>query len=213
MKRHVIRKTKNLKDKRRLVSYEFYLGIPWKTKVNVHHTSQTMKKCRIDTSPSAISNESPADPIPYLFSKDYLPTISTPKVEKVMRFSPKKTVGDDKEEVVKIQRFLFGTDLWFTGLGMGIAELCDPSDEVLMEGELYRYKPGLDQVYIPRWCQLTSKVFRVYRNQMAAKGFAAKPVLAVPLYVIENVRKSKFKAHKNSKVDAEFRILRQNQFE
>ena len=27
------------------------------------------------------------------------------------------------EKIIKIQRFMFGTDLWFTGFGMGIHEL------------------------------------------------------------------------------------------
>jgi hypothetical protein len=89
-----------------------------------------MNKCRIDTSPSVISNEAPAEPIPYMFSKDYLPTISTPRVEKVMKFNPKMKAAEEKEQVVKIQRFLFGTDLWFTGLGMDINELCDPKGKL-----------------------------------------------------------------------------------
>ena len=82
-----------------------------------------------------------------------------------------------------------------------------------MEGELYRYKPGIDKVYITRWCQLTAKVFRVYKNQMAAKGFNDKPIIAIPLYAIENVKKSKFKVSKSSKLDKDNKILSQNQFE
>ena len=77
-----------------------------------------------------------------------------------------KEEEEEEEKPIQIQRYLFGTDLWFTGLGMGINELCDPKDEIIKEGELYRYKPGLDRVYISRWCQLTTKVFRVYKNQM-----------------------------------------------
>lgn len=57
----------------------------------------------------------------------------------------------DEEKVVQIQRYLFSTDLWFTGLGMSIHELCDPKDPIIIEGELYKYKPGLDRVYISRW--------------------------------------------------------------
>lgn len=96
---------------------------------------------------------------------------------------------------------------------MTINELCDPKDEIIKEGELCRYKPGLDRVYISRWCQLTTKVFRVYKNQMCAKGFSNKPIVAIPLYVLENVKKSKFKVPKSSKVDKDFKTIYQNQFE
>jgi len=51
------------------------------------------------------------------------------------------------ERVIQIQRYLFGTDMWFTGLGMTIQQLCDPKDQVIKEGELYRYKPGINTVY------------------------------------------------------------------
>jgi len=60
---------------------------------------------------------------------------------------------------------------------------------------------------------LTTKVFRVYKNQMSAKGFLNKPILAIPLYVIENVKKSKFKVPKSSKLVKDSRVLKQNQFE
>lgn len=73
------------------------------------------------------------------------------------------------------------TDIWFTGFGMTIRELCDPNDKVVFEGELYKYKPGIDTMYITRWCQLTKNVVRIYKNQMAAKGFTGKPILALPL--------------------------------
>lgn len=145
-----------------------------------------------------------------LFDEDYKKKPS--RVQKQLNFNNiEATKIEDK--LVQIQRYLFGTDLWFTGLGMNIHELCDPKDKIIKEGELYRYKPGIDRVYISRWCQLTTKVFRVYKNQMAAKGFKNKPIIAIPLYVIENVKKSKFKAPKSSKKTNEGKTLGQNQFE
>lgn len=112
-----------------------------------------------------------------------------------------------------MEKYLFGTDLWFTGLGMTLSELCDPKDPVVFEGELYKYKPGLDLAYIPRWCQITTKVFRVYKNMMNAKGFITRPIIALPLYVIAEVRRIKFKAPSKSKSFKDTRILNQNQFE
>lgn len=144
-----------------------------------------------------------------LFEEDYK---KPSRVQKQLNFNNiEATKIEDK--LVQIQRYLFGTDLWFTGLGMNIHELCDPKDKIIKEGELYRYKPGIDRVYIPRWCQLTTKVLRVYKNQMAAKGFRNKPIIAIPLYVLEKVKKSKFKAPKSSKKTNESKTLSQNQFE
>jgi len=33
-------------------------------------------------------------------------------------------------------------------------------EEVIFEGELLKYKPGLNFNYVKRWCQLTPKYFR-----------------------------------------------------
>lgn len=137
-------------------------------------------------------------------SKAIEPIPDNEGVQKKLNFSNCDNELPEKVKIVKIQRYLFSTDLWFTGLGMTLQELCDPKDPVILQGELYRYKPGLDRVYISRWCQLTSKVFRVYRNQMAAKGFPDKPILALPLYTIKGVKRSKFKVAtqgKNEKVN------------
>ena len=56
---------------------------------------------------------------------------------------------DEKEtKVINVQKSLFGSDLWFTGLGMSINELRYSKDPILLKGELYRYKPGLELNYI-----------------------------------------------------------------
>ena len=65
-------------------------------------------------------------------------------------------------------------------------------EKVVFEGEVLKYKPGLEKMYISRWCQMTKSSFRVYKNQMVAKGFATKPIIALPLAVFQKVIKSKF---------------------
>ena len=35
-------------------------------------------------------------------------------------------------------------------------------EEVLFEGELLKYKPGLNFNYVKRWCQITPKYFRFF---------------------------------------------------
>lgn len=92
-------------------------------------------------------------------------------------------MSPDLDKSVHINMSLLQSDLWFTGFGVSLQELCDPADKVLLEGELHKYKPGIDTMYITRWCQLTKSSIRVYKNQMAAKGFGSKPILALPLHI------------------------------
>ena len=116
-------------------------------------------------------------------------------------------------ESIYINMELLQTDLWFTGFGMTIRELCDPNDKIVFEGELYKYKPGIDTMYITRWCQLTKNVIRIYKNQMAAKGFSGKPILALPLRIFKGIKKSKFVVPEKGKNIKLIKTLNKNQFE
>ncbi|CAI2366415.1 unnamed protein product [Moneuplotes crassus] len=147
--------------------------------------------------------------------KESLKSEQTLHASNVMMFGNKSKlkIEEDNKDKGRSHRNFFGTDLWFTWLGMSLAQLCDPKDPIVKEGKLYRYKPGLNDTYITRWCQITKKVFRVYKNQMCAKGFGAKPILAIPLYALKNVKKSKFKTPKNSKMSSDSQKICQNQFE
>ena len=114
---------------------------------------------------------------------------------------------------IQVQMDILQTDLWFTGFGMTIKELWDPNDKVIFEGELYKYKPGIDTMYITRWCQLTKNVIRIYKNQMSAKGFSWKPILALPLKVFKWIKRSKFTVPEKGKNIKLIKILNKNQFE
>jgi hypothetical protein len=46
---------------------------------------------------------------------------------------------------------LLQTDIWYTSFGMSVKDMCNPYDKILLEGELYKYKPGIDTMYITRW--------------------------------------------------------------
>ena len=44
--------------------------------------------------------------------------------------------------------------------------LFDEADPVFHEGELYRFKPGIENNFISRWVQVTSRAFKYYRSQI-----------------------------------------------
>ena len=58
---------------------------------------------------------------------------------------------------------------WYLCFGIPNHILCDPDDKIMLEGHLMKYKPGVDNVYISRWCQLTRMgIFRVYKDQISS---------------------------------------------
>ena len=118
-----------------------------------------------------------------------------------------------QSEPIQIDTSLLQTDLWYTAFGMSLKQLCNPNDKILIEGELHKYKPGIDTMYIPRWCQLTQNAIRIYKTQMAAKGFSAKPILALPLRIFKCVKKSKFVVPEKGKNVKLIKVLNRNQFE
>ena len=92
------------------------------------------------------------------------------------------------KEPISIDCKLLQTDLWFTAFGKTLKQMWNPHERILVEGELYKYKPGIDTMYITRWCQLTKTSLRIYKNQMAAKGFMTKPIIALPLNIFKGVK-------------------------
>ncbi|CAI2361468.1 unnamed protein product [Moneuplotes crassus] len=118
-----------------------------------------------------------------------------------------------EKEPININILLLQTERWFTGFGMTLSQLCNPHEKILIEGELYKYKPGIDKMYIARWCQLTKTSFRVYKNQVSAKGFGSKPILALPLEIFKGVKKAKFHIPNKGKDKKSTKISSKNQFE
>ena len=43
-------------------------------------------------------------------------------------------------------------------------------EEVIFEAELYRFKPGIEKDYIPRYVQVTTRSFRYFENKYKAQG-------------------------------------------
>jgi hypothetical protein len=60
-------------------------------------------------------------------------------------------------------------------------------DVVLFEGVVLKFKPGLSQLYVSRWLQLTTHELRYYKNQLAANCWLTKPLYSVPLRAVKDV--------------------------
>jgi len=118
-----------------------------------------------------------------------------------------------QQNELMVDMSILETDLWYTGFGMSLRQMCDPREKIIIEGELYKYKPGIDTMYITRWCQLTKNSLRVYKNQMSAKGFSNKPLIALPLNIFKSIKKSKFFVPEKGKNWKLVKILNKNQFE
>lgn len=42
----------------------------------------------------------------------------------------------------------------------------DEADPILFEGEVFRFKPGVEINFISRWVQVSNRAFRYFRNEM-----------------------------------------------
>ena len=63
----------------------------------------------------------------------------------------------------------------------------DPDEEILMEGDMLKFKPGIEKNFISRWIQLSTKSFRYYKNHYHSICYLTRPISAIPLYAIEEV--------------------------
>jgi len=69
----------------------------------------------------------------------------------------------------------------------------DPEEEIIIEGEVDKFKPGIEKNFIPRWLQLSSRSFRYYKNHYQSVCYLNRPISALPLNAIERVKKYQIK--------------------
>lgn len=55
-----------------------------------------------------------------------------------------------------------------------------------MQGELHRFKPGIENNFISRWVQISGRAFRYFRNQYQSLGLNV-PIVSFPKRAIEDV--------------------------
>jgi hypothetical protein len=79
----------------------------------------------------------------------------------------------------------------------------DPEDEVVMEAELLKFKPGFEKNFIDRWIQLSTRSLRYYKNHYHSICYLTRPISAVPLHIIESVKPYSIKNQEYKKRDGE----------
>ena len=65
--------------------------------------------------------------------------------------------------------------------------LSEDPDKILFEGEMQKYKPGINIMYIKRWAQLSRREFKYYKDRYHSAQWLVKPLGAIPLNCIEKI--------------------------
>lgn len=79
--------------------------------------------------------------------------------------------------------------------------------EVVCEGPLQQFKPGLTSQFVERWCQLTPRTFRYYKSQWCAKVLERKPLFLLPRNRLSAVRQYRLSAEERQGVFRTHRFL------
>ena len=82
----------------------------------------------------------------------------------------------------------------------------DDAENIIFEGELLKYRPGMSAEYIPRWCRLTNEGFAYYKSRWAATCSNKTPLGFIPLMQIKEVSQVTRPGKKNQKL-IEFEIF------
>ena len=56
-------------------------------------------------------------------------------------------------------------------------------DDIIYEGELYKFKPGLTVNFIPRYVQISKRAFRYFKNK--SDSYNGKPLVSIRKAVIK----------------------------
>jgi len=110
------------------------------------------------------------------------------------------------------------SNLWYMCFGTPLSKLINIKDPLVCEGKVYKYKPGLANVYTERWMQLTQNgIIRIYKDHVQAKYNPTSPLVALPMSVISDIKKVHMR-NKNIRSDMSIEkrekisLLNKNQF-
>ena len=62
-------------------------------------------------------------------------------------------------------------------------------NEIIFEGELMKYKPGLNHMYMSRWCQVTKTHFLYYAEGVPYASYLGRPLAAIPIAEIASLKR------------------------
>ena len=82
----------------------------------------------------------------------------------------------------------------------------------MFQGELQKYKPGFNGVFIDRWVQVTRTSVRYFSNKPGSQLAAGKPLMAFPFNAIKSIERVGFDVQLK-KTDKKGQDLQKNMFE
>lgn len=77
-------------------------------------------------------------------------------------------------------------------------------EEVILEGELEKYKPHQSSLYTPRWCRITAQSFSYFKNKWSTLH---SPLYYIPLSMIASLKVVKNRIQKNNPELFEFELI------
>ena len=82
--------------------------------------------------------------------------------------------------------------------------------EIIFEGELMKYKPGIKHQYMSRWSQVTKTHFLYYAEGVPYASYLGRPLAVIPLSQIQSVRRVCVEVPEKSE---KYSVLKNYQFE
>lgn len=79
-------------------------------------------------------------------------------------------------------------------------------DEVVFEGPVLKFKPGLTHMYISRWLQLSTHGLRYYKSQRNANCWFTKPLFSVCLESVRDVERLILTKEQTAKTNKPFQF-------
>lgn len=142
-----------------------------------------------EKTPSGVNARRPTDQLTPPYTKTDTREVSFTKLYKQSKRTVTNTSSRDASRSGKIRGMNWG--LKKPEKSMEVSFLMDDreAEEILLEGELLRVRPNLTQQFTSRWVQLTETELRYYKNQWNANCWLNKPLFALPLTDIVEVKK------------------------
>jgi len=72
-------------------------------------------------------------------------------------------------------------------------------EQVYLEGELEKYRPGMSVLYIRRWCEVSFTHFKYYKSQWRSVYSLRKPIISIPFECVESIQRVDVKVPEKSK--------------
>ena len=76
--------------------------------------------------------------------------------------------------------------------------LLDPGEPLVLDEGIMKFHPGFSINYVSRWAQVTKTVLRFYKNCYHSVCSFRKPLLAIPMQYIKDVKKCKIKPKRSN---------------